>query len=105
MKSQGLQELLRREDGLFAEITGKGTNWGMGIDRSEPREVKCNPPELGGDEHARLGADGGARHLSGCARTHVLAPVHVPAQELPSHSARARRGLAHAALAMTPGQQ
>ena len=48
MKSLGLQELLRREDGLFAELTGKGANWGTGIDRSEPREVKCNPSKWAG---------------------------------------------------------
>ena len=38
MKSPELQELLLREDWLSAEMTRKDTNWGTGIDRSEPRE-------------------------------------------------------------------
>ena len=48
MKSPGLQELLLREDGLFAEMTRKDANWGTGIDRSEPREVKCIPSKWTG---------------------------------------------------------
>ena len=48
MKSPELQELLLREGGLLAEMTRKDANWGTGIDRSEPREVKCNPSDWAG---------------------------------------------------------
>ena len=50
MTSPELQELLLREDGLFAEMTRKDANWGTGIDRSEPREVKCNPSNWAGTD-------------------------------------------------------